>query len=107
MTQGAPALALRTRCTVRHAPRLLHPLLARPKPACPTHLALQPCMHDGMACVWSQTFLRLKGSVFEHVETLWNETIVEFAAGTYKPSVEPALLRCVRSLDWWQPPPPL
>ena len=46
-------------------------------------------------------FIKLKGTIYEHIETLWARTLVELEHGTYRPLLEPQLLRCLGQLDWW------
>ncbi|EFJ49324.1 hypothetical protein VOLCADRAFT_80793 [Volvox carteri f. nagariensis] len=44
----------------------------------------------------------LRGTVYEHVESLWEETKAEFADGKYVARVERDFQVCLGSLPWWQ-----
>ena len=42
----------------------------------------------------------LDGSLFNYIETIWNESRAEMRAGSYQPRLDPALLRCLNHLSW-------
>lgn len=49
----------------------------------------------------------LEGSLYNHIEGLWNKTRVDMAKGNYKPLLDPALEACIHKqtgLDWWTEP---
>ncbi len=53
-------------------------------------------------CVCNRGVQDSRGTLYEHVEALWNGSLSEMAAGKYKPAVEDTFMACVRSLSWWK-----
>ena len=47
----------------------------------------------------------LEGSLYNHIEGLWNKSKASIAKGEYKPVIDPALKACIdqdQGLDWWK-----
>ncbi len=44
----------------------------------------------------------LEGSLYSHIEQLWNQTQREIAAGDFKPMTDASLKECLRQLTWWK-----
>ncbi|GIL88645.1 hypothetical protein Vretifemale_16560, partial [Volvox reticuliferus] len=44
----------------------------------------------------------LRGTIYEHVESLWTDMQAELMNGTYVAPIEPGVQSCLESLPWWQ-----
>lgn len=43
----------------------------------------------------------LNGSLYLHIESLWNASLPLLDKGTYKPTLETVIEGCLAALPWW------